>query len=423
MDEAGDRHAHGPNMAGPHGPVVSLGGWKAFAIVATAAAVTTLDGFDAMSLSLMAPQIIRDLGIPTASLGPIFGSVFIGLLVGALVGGATADRLGHVRTLVGSLVLFGCAALAMPLMHTANAILVNRVIAGIGLGAAAPIAVALMASFPFLRISTFAIASVWAGIALGGVLAAAFNYLVVPTLGWQSLFIAGGLLPIPVAVAIIGVFRGHGIKKSLERRPGIAALFQRGLAARSAVTAAMFFFGYVVTSMLVSWLPTVLNHRGASALLVSSAFISINIGSTLGAVGLGFLAQRFAARSMLSIAWALAGLCLLGMAMSAFGVGALALLAAAGGTVAAGGQALSVALASRLYPGGGLEATSIGLMVGFGRLGQIIALNLSGSVLAHGVAEQGIFAIAAVSASVAAICAVFLVRTERVPSLNTEATM
>ena len=117
-------------------------------------------------------------------MGTTFASAMGGMIIGAIVGGALADRVGRVRILIGSLALFGAAALFMPLANDAVQVSLNRLIAGIGLGAAAPIAVGLLNRTGRRPPSELIIAAVVAGIPIGGSLAALFNYAFVSAWGW-----------------------------------------------------------------------------------------------------------------------------------------------------------------------------------------------------------------------------------------------
>src|SRR5215469_2513388 len=180
--------------------------------IALAAAITILDGFDAFSFSLMAPQIGATLRIPTASLGVIFASVMAGMILGAIAGGALADRLGHLRVLYVALALFGASALALSLVSSTgltgvDVISLNRLISGMGLGAAAPIAVGLLNQSSERPPSELIIALVWAGIPLGGTLAALYKYAFVPVGAWRSIFVLGGILPLFVGLFAYRIFR------------------------------------------------------------------------------------------------------------------------------------------------------------------------------------------------------------------------
>ena len=390
------------------------GGRNAIAPIIAAAAITILDGFDAFSLGLMAPFIGAELKIPTATLGTIFSSAMAGMILGAIGGGSLADKYGRLRTLLGALIVFGVAALLLPFASTAFEVGFNRMIAGVGLGAAAPIAVGLLNRSDAKPPSELVIALVWAGIPIGGSLAALYNYAFVPTFGWRSIFVVGGLLPFPIAAIAYAVFRRGTADGAPAARaakpPQIRDLFTNGQAPRTAATAAMFFFGFVTTAIIVNWLPTILTHRAASPGMISSTFAAINGGGVIGMVLLGFVASRLRWRPLLPAAWLAAAAC--GLAASLPGVGSegLALLAIAGATIGASAQGLSIARANELQRGKGLESTSVGFMAGSGRVGQASALGVSGTVIAIWGQETLVFAMAGFCALIAALLATLAMR-------------
>ncbi|KKC26654.1 MFS transporter [Sphingomonas sp. SRS2] len=389
---------------------------KTRARVAAAAVIMTMDGFDSFSLSLMAPLITRELEIPAATLGLVFASAMGGMTIGALVGGTLADRFGRLRLLFVSILLFALAALTMPLVGSPGEIILNRAIAGMGLGAAGPIATSLLNRPGEKPPGEFAVALVWSGIAIGGCLAALFNYVFAATYGWRLIFIVGGLLPIPVAICTYFVFRDtpsgvpSGGMDRAAARPRISGLFTHGRAARTFIVAGMFFFGFVTTSIMVYWLPTVLSHLAASSFMISATFAGINGGSVVGMLLLGFLASRGRSARIRTWTWASAGLCGLGASLLSGNAAMIALLAIIGATIAAGGQSLAISLANDLHRTTGLQATSVGFMTAAGRIGQFSALGISGVIVAWSGQETVVFALAGVAALLAALLSAIAAR-------------
>lgn len=380
--------------------------------VAVALAVTTLDGFDAMSLSLTAPMIARDVGIETASLGLLFSSQMVGMMAGAACGGYVADRLGRLPSLLGFMALFALAAITMPFMHEFALVAGNRFLAGLGFGAAAPIVVALVASTSLAGRSAFVISTIWAGLPAGGILAALYNYFLTPVFGWQSIFIAGGILPLLVAIPALAVFPREDARAAAgEARPGVWQAIGQAGGGRFAALALLFLFGYSAMSIIVYWLPTILTMRGGDPLLITAAFIGVNLGSAIGSSLLGYCSDRVGMRIMAPLAWLAAGCCLLALELPVLGPTAYIVFATAAATFTAGSIALLIVLASQLHPA--YASTMIGLMVTVGRLGQVGALAATGVVAAAGVKGSGVFAVAGTAALVTAVIAVLTVSRRR----------
>src|SRR5262245_24143127 len=93
-----------------------------------------VDGFEAQAPGFAAPEIIRDLGIPRAAMGLVFGAGNLGLMIGAVLLGVLGDRVGRKRTiLVGCLVLaaFSAATMYVQDLTTLRSL---RIGSGIGVG-------------------------------------------------------------------------------------------------------------------------------------------------------------------------------------------------------------------------------------------------------------------------------------------------
>lgn len=383
--------------------------------VVAAGSITVLDGFDAFSLSLMAPRISADLDIATASLGTMFACAMVGMILGAVAGSALADKVGRLGTLIAALALFGTASLAMPWMIDAAQIGINRLIAGIGLGTAAPIAIGLLNRSSAKPPSSLLVSLVWAGLPLGGCLAAVFNYLFAGSTDWRAIFVVGGVLPLPAAVLAWRVFRAQraALPTAVSgpiTRPRVSDLFHRGQASGTLALAGTFFFGYVTTSIIAFWLPTILSHRSASTLLISLTFGAFNVGGVIGIVALGLITARVDARRMLPVAWLAAGACGLASAAEGLGNGGLAALAVLAYTIAGGANAISVAVANGIYRERGIETAAVGLMTGMGRLGQASALGASGAVISLFGQETSLFGMAGLCACLAALLGMLLTR-------------
>src|SRR5882757_10611132 len=177
------------------GPVRSL-------IVSLCALVALLDGFDLQIIGLAAPAIAAALHIPVAGLGAVFAAALAGLAVGGIGFAPLADRVGRKPVLVAAVVCFGAFTLATMTAESVPALLVYRFATGLGLGTAVPCAISLASELvPAGRRATIA-GLLFAGFPVGGVLAGLLGSRLIPTEGWQSLFVVGGIAPLVLAVLI-----------------------------------------------------------------------------------------------------------------------------------------------------------------------------------------------------------------------------
>ena len=172
-----------------------VGGFQ-IKLLLTCAAVLFLDGFDTQAIGYVAPALAKEWGLTKAALGPVFSAGLFGLMIGALVFGPLADRIGRKKIIILSTLAFGIGTLATAFINDVNTLLLVRFLTGLGLGGAMPNAVAMTSEFsPHRRRATMVMIMFCGfsiGAALGGLLAAAL----IPQFGWRSVFIVGGVAPL-----------------------------------------------------------------------------------------------------------------------------------------------------------------------------------------------------------------------------------
>src|SRR5580704_9627181 len=76
-------------------------------IFALCALCMVMDGFDVYALGYIAPAIVQEWKISPALLGPVFGAVNVGVLVGQVSFTMLADRIGRRPVLIGGVLFFG----------------------------------------------------------------------------------------------------------------------------------------------------------------------------------------------------------------------------------------------------------------------------------------------------------------------------
>ena len=379
-----------------------VGGFQ-IKLLLTCAAVLFLDGFDTQAIGYVAPALAKEWGLSKAALGPVFSAGLFGLMIGALVFGPLADRIGRRKIIIFSTLAFGLGTLATAFVSDVNTLLAIRFLTGLGLGGAMPNAVAMTSEFsPHRRRATMVMIMFCGfsiGAALGGLLAAAL----IPQFGWRSVFVVGGVAPLllvpivawrlPESVRFLAL-TGQANARVAEllgqidpkaaftpatqfvvhepRLVGMPVrhLFREGRALPTVLLWVVFFMSLLDLYFLSNWLPTVLNDLGAS---VSSAAVigsMLQVGGVVGTFALGSIIDRFSFRALAVVYFA-----------AVFAVGAIGQLGHsvawvtmaifAAGFCIVGGQIAANALAATFYPTS-VRATGVGWALGIGRVGSII---------------------------------------------------
>ena len=164
---------------------------------------TFFDAFDALSLAFVLPVLVRQWGITSSQIGWMISIGYIGQFAGALLFGALAERYGRVRSAAGATAVMSVMSLACALAGNFPALLVLRLVQGIGVGGEMPVAAVYInelskakgrGRFFLLYELIFPI-----GLMVTGQIGA----LVVPTLGWRVMFLIGGVPGLVIAFLLL----------------------------------------------------------------------------------------------------------------------------------------------------------------------------------------------------------------------------
>jgi putative MFS transporter len=163
---------------------------------------TFFDAFDALSLAYVLPVLIGMWHLAPSQIGILIATGYIGQLIGAIFFGWLAERVGRVKSEFWTILLMSVMSLACALTGNFNALMVCRFIQGIGVGGGNPVAAVYIneLSLAHNRGRFFLLYELI--FPLGLLAAAQVGSLLVPTVGWQSMFLVGGI-PGLLVVALI----------------------------------------------------------------------------------------------------------------------------------------------------------------------------------------------------------------------------
>lgn len=393
------------------------------------------DGFDVLAMAFTAPAIIQEWGINKAELGSVFGAGLFGMLVGSLIFSVLADKIGRRPVLIWCSVFFGVCTLITAHVTTIPELIAIRFIAGLGLGAIMPNAMALAGEFSPKRSRVTLMMYVSCGFTLGSVLGGLLASAMIPTWGWQSVFYLGGVIPLVIATLMFFhvpeslqfmVMKGvkpEVVATSLRKidpsihidantryvlsEPGkggapMLELFHDGRAKATLLLWVVNFMNLLDLYFLSSWIPTISKSAGMtlqnSVLLGTSLFV----GGLIGTLIMGPLIDRIGFYKVLVPAFLLA--CVSTALIGQLGGSLPGLFAAVtvAGACVIGGQPGLNALAATYYPTA-LRSTGIGWSLGIGRFGSIVGPVAGGLLIGLNWTTSAIFIAIAVTAMISAV--------------------
>jgi len=395
-----------------------------------------MDGFDVQALGYVAPEIVREWGTANAALGPVFGAGNFGVLVGSLVFSMLADQIGRRPILIGATLFFGIMTIAAARAASVGELLALRFVGGIGLGCIIPNATALVGEYSPRRLRGPLMMIVGGvgftgGAAIGGFISG----FLIPRFGWRSVLNFGGAVPLLIALAMLVwlpeslqflVIRRKNrgtIAKWLtridptvpsgpdvefvvreENRDGVPVvhLFRDGRGAVTLLLWVVNFMNLLNLYFLASWLPTVFRDAGHSRSTAVLAGTVLQVGGTIGTVGLAWLIGRLGFIPVLTASFGLASVTIALIGQPGLSVALLLVLVFVAGWCVVGGQPGINALAGTFYPTS-LRSTGVGWGLGIGRAGAIVGPVVGGEFMRRQWSTRDIFFAAAVPALVSTV--------------------
>ncbi|TFD52747.1 MFS transporter [Cryobacterium frigoriphilum] len=166
-----------------------------------------LDAMDVGLISFVLAQLAVQWQVSDAELGWIASAGFIGMALGAVLGGLLADRLGRRQVFAITLVVYGLATGASALALTVGVLIAARFVVGLGLGAELPVASTLVSEFAPPKIRGRVIVILESFWAVGWTLAALIGFLVIPLSddGWRWALAVGAAPAIYAVVVRLGL--------------------------------------------------------------------------------------------------------------------------------------------------------------------------------------------------------------------------
>jgi MFS family permease len=343
-----------------------------------------LDSMDVMLYALVLGEVAREMHLSPAMSGAMMSATLLAAAVGGIAFGWFADYSGRVRALTFSVLIYSVATALCGFTHTPVQLVLCRILLGLGMGGEWASGAALVAETWPDRHRGKALAVVQSSWAVGYALAAAIVALIMPRFGWRAVFFAG------VIPAIIAFWFRRGLREpeiwreQRTSRPQIGLLFRNPLKRSLAICAAMNAATLFAWWGLFTWvprflsLPIVKGGRGLGIVETSGWTIVMQIGTFLGYITFGYLADLFS-RKYTYIGYLLMATLLVPLFAFVRNPSALLIIGPLVGFFGTGYFSGFSVIASELFPAS-LRGSAMGFVYNIGRILSAAAPYLIGRV-------------------------------------------
>ena len=354
-----------------------------------------LEGFDLVVLGAVIPTIAESgaLGFTESTLTLASTMGLVGVGIGAVAIGPLTDRFGRRKSLIGCVLLFSVLTLAIPLAANVTQFVTLRLLAGLGLGACLPTALAFMSEHAEGGRGATAVTRTMTGYHVGAVLTALLALQLIEPFGWESMFVVGGVLgllvlplmwaKLPESTTYLRAVESRGdakpaVVRSAEVVKGQYLWVSIGLWVAS-------FMGLLLVYGLNTWLPTIMGEAGYSIEAGTTLLLVLNVGAVIGLLVAGQISDSRGNKPTVLVWFGLAAvfLALLSIKMeNGIVVYAAVMLT---GIFVFSAQVLVYAFVGHLYPPE-ILGTALGMSSGVGRIGAIVGPTITGALVTAGIA-------------------------------------
>jgi AAHS family 4-hydroxybenzoate transporter-like MFS transporter len=361
------------------------------ALFAVACLVTFLEGFDLQVVSFAGSYLKHDFALDNTQLGALGTISVVGQLLGGIAITYFGDRFGRKPSIVASVLCFGLFTVLFAFAANYPQLMVLRLLTGLGTGGALPLTWALVTEFAPRRLRSTSVVIVMVGYSIGSAVGGPLSNLLIPRLGWGSVFVAGGIASLAVVIPVVLVLP-ESIKFLAQRglaQHRIAPILRRVSPGIVLPPGARFVVGTQAADH-TGFTPAALFSVSSAATLAAGAGLA-------GAFGQAVIGRFIDRRGAGAIAWmpllAVPTLLLIGFAPLGTVGYILALLVANILIIGGNGGVISI---SNIFYRPSIRASGGGWAASVSKLGAMLGPLLAGRLLDSGLSAKGTFFVFAV---------------------------
>jgi len=261
-----------------------------------------LDAMDFLLFTFALLPIQKELGLSKQNVTlPIVASL-IASAIGGIAFGRIADRIGRVRAMTISILLYSCATAGMATSHSLWELVGWRILVGLGMGGEWSCGSVLVAETWPARHRAKAMGIMQSGWAIGALIAAGLSALVLERFGWRVLFLLGAL-PAVLVFFIRRTVEEPAVWREQQSAPSrwsemFSPQYLRRTVLATLLASSVLVAYWGVTSWLPAFLASPLAEGGAGLTVTKSAewLIGLQIGAFFGYISFGWIADRIGRR-------------------------------------------------------------------------------------------------------------------------------
>lgn len=383
------------------------------------------DGYDLVVYGTIVPSLLayEEWGLTAVETGAYGSYALAGMFFGAILVGYITDVVGRRKVLLWSLTAFSLLMVCSALAPNPTVFGVTRFLAGLGLGGVIPTAIAVTVEFSKPHRRNFNNAAMFSGYAFGGIMASLLAMVLLEHIGFRGMLAIGGL-PVLMVVPLIyfwmpespaylrvrgrheeaaRIVEDYGlsttdttIDEEGSRKGAPTGRLRTLLTGRWLLATVLFCVAGIAGQTLVyglnTWMTQLLSMAGYSLTSSLSFLLTTNIGAVVGVLLSSWLADKYGPRVVTAASFIASGTALLLMGTGIFPMIGMYFLVAVVGFGSIGAQILVNGFVATFYSDL-TRATALGVTLGVGRIGAVIAISGGGILVAASLPTFANFAV------------------------------